>query len=411
MADKNFRALGNFLGGGNHPNEIVAEAQGEQLGANTQAAIAKAQETQQKTQARADNAKYAAALPGSSPELGAYLGNAAMSEFDPRQGIESVGFNQKNRAGETILDPNSSLDQVARANLLRDPQSHGLVNSVGEGQLVNAVQPGTAPIETPVSRSIVEKNQGEALNQREQGLHPELRHFPPMGSMPGGLSPELQKAISEGRLDPRNLNSRTVAIHDMIAKNDPTFDFNAAHGGAVMQSNAVFQQKAGIVDTLPGNISHLVDLGGRLDYSPVRFKGAAEAWLKGELNDPALSEYMAVRNDTLMKLAATMRGVGMSDKAHDAEIEAMSPTLAPGALEGWARGQMSVISAQQAKNTELQHRNLHPGAPLPAAAPAAPAISGAAPTAFADEAAAEKANLPDGTPITVGGVKGVWKHQ
>jgi hypothetical protein len=93
--------------------------------------------------------------------------------------------------------------------------------------------------------------------------------------------------------------------------------------------------------------------------------------MKGELNDPALTEYMTVRNDTLLKLAATMRGVGMSDQAHTAEMEASKPTMSPEAMRAWARGQMSVIAKEQEKNKTLMHPNLHPGATPPASAPAA----------------------------------------
>jgi len=80
---------------------------------------------------------------------------------------------------------------------------------------------------------------------------------------------------------------------------------------------------------------------------------------------------MTVRNDTLLKLAAVMRGVGASNQALKAENEVMHPTMNPAALEAWARGQMSVIGPQREQNQQLQHRELHPGAPLPAAAPAA----------------------------------------
>jgi len=195
------------------------------------------------------------------------------------------------------------------------------------------------------------------------------------------LSPELQMHVDQGLLDPRTITSRNVGVLDQIAKQHPEgFDFNASHANSVMQSNATFQQRSATLNTIPGNIEHLVELGSKLDYSPVRFAGAAEAWMKGELNDPTLTEYMTVRNDTLLKLAAVMRGVGASNQALKAENEVMHPTMNPAALEAWARGQMSVIGPQREQNQQLQHRNLHPGAPLPtAAAGAAPAAGGLPP--------------------------------
>jgi hypothetical protein len=45
----------------------------------------------------------------------------------------------------------------------------------------------------------------------------------------------------------------------------------------------------------------------------------------------------------MMTIASVMRGVGMSDKAIEQELQAAPETMSPKALEGWLRGQMAAF--------------------------------------------------------------------
>jgi hypothetical protein len=169
------------------------------------------------------------------------------------------------------------------------------------------------------------------------------------------VSPELQDAVTSGRLDPSKLNSRTVQIYDQMAKANPQMDFNAAISSAALQRNATLRQRTATIESLPANIQNMVQLGSKLSYSDAQVVGMAQKWLAGQSNDPDLAAYMGVRNDTLLNLASVMRGVGMSDQAHQAEIEAASPTMSPAALNGWAKGQLPVIQRRQEQYQELMH--------------------------------------------------------
>jgi hypothetical protein len=64
---------------------------------------------------------------------------------------------------------------------------------------------------------------------------------------------------------------------------------------------------------------------------------------------------MTVRNDALMNIASVMRGVGMSDKAHEAEIEAASATMSPKALDAWFEGQMLALGPRLKKVQRVSH--------------------------------------------------------
>lgn len=192
--------------------------------------------------------------------------------------------------------------------------------------------------------------------------------FNPHSGAMGSLTPDqiglLQKAVQEGRLDPSRLNSRTAPILAGIEERNPGgVNFNRMIADANLQRNPTFQQKAMTMEALPTVMAHMTALGKKVGYSDVAFAGRAEKWLKGELNDPDLAEYMSVRNDALMNVASVMRGVGMSDQAHRAETEAAAPTLSPLALDGWFKGQMSSLLPrleQQRRVTNLGEKH---GAP------------------------------------------------
>jgi cell division septation protein DedD len=186
------------------------------------------------------------------------------------------------------------------------------------------------------------------------------------------------------------VTSRNAGILAQAEINNPggTIDFNRLHADANLQANPNFQQRGMVVDALPQMIQRMVDSGKKLSYPDLQVAGEAKKWMLGQSNDPDLAEYMAQRNDTLMNLASVMRGVGMSDQAHSAEIEAAAPTLSPRALEGWARGQMSAVMPRYAAMHRISdsHAAPAPGAtPTPAAATPTPAA--APPTAPAAPAA------------------------
>jgi hypothetical protein len=209
----------------------------------------------------------------------------------------------------------------------------------------------------------------------------------------GATSPDgqaaLTKAVQEGRLDPTRINSRTAPILAQMELQTPGMNFNRLHADAALQSNATFQQRAMSVDMLPGLLSNVTALGKKLNggtgYNDLKTVGMMQQFMNGQTNDPDYTEYMTARNDTLLRLASVMRGTGMSDQAHTAEVEAMAPTLAPYALDAWLKGQMSVVTPLLARQNRITHLGEPGGGTAPLAAPqgAAPA-GGAAPMSLDD---------------------------
>lgn len=254
---------------------------------------------------------------------------------------------------------------------------------------VEATPEGTADVAMKTAMGNLHQAQADV-----GGFNP---HTAGVSSLPQEQQDAITKAIVEHRLDPAKVNSRNAGILAQAAVSNPTLDFNQEMTNGAMQRNAGMQNKFMVMDSLPGVLSHMTSLGKQVGYSDNATIGKMQQWFKGEFNDPALTEYMTVRNDALMKLAGVMRGVGMSDQAHSAEIEAANPTLAPYALDAWLKGQMSVVTPQLEKFRKIMKPN------SPGAEPAPP---GAGPSSYASEAEALAAGHKVGDKVTIGGVSG-----
>lgn len=309
--------------------------------------------------------------------LGNYL--AAMGDTHPTEHADAAGDLMQSKYGNWkdteagFLDAQKQLSMGTVADKNADPNARLAADQalnpganpyqVDQGQLIPRFQQNLnhpTVIQTPGSQAT---QQSQLESARLHGAQADAGGFNPHTAGVSGLPPEqqaaIQHAVDEGRLNFKDINSRNAAIIGSLALNNPTYNFNRAAADAALSRNSTFQQRAMVVDSLPGLISNTASLGKKLNYSDVQVVGQAKKWLLGQTNDPDLTEYMTARNDVLMKIANVMRGVGMSDKAHEAEVEAMSPTLSPAALDAWVKGQMTAVGPLM----DAQKRAAHIGEP------------------------------------------------
>lgn len=393
--------LGDLLAGigGNGPNRpaldaFVANSQANNAyrNAQTDQAFATARKTSDEAQAQEDQRTARNSLSSKYTKMG----------LDPDLAEVAAGATiaaGPNANPEQIVGAALQVQKLRAGNTLGDPSQIGTPAATAAGQVMSG-KPATAEPLSPnfqVPAGLPPPNQGQtplAAAQTnlvtQQATHPQLFHPSLNGMMADGLPPELQQAVSEGRLDPARLNSRNIAIYSQLAKGDPAFNFNQQHADASLNANNAFRQKAMTIEALPTLMSHMTQLGKALDngsgYSNVATVGKIQKWMNGEFNDPAYSEYMSVRNDVLLNIASAMRGVGMSDQAHTAETEVASPVLSPLALDGWLKGQMAALQPRLQETQHVTHigqpgfsrTSLPPPAPPSAAATGAPA--GGSPT-------------------------------
>lgn len=255
-----------------------------------------------------------------------------------------------------------------------------------------AVAPG-APSpnvqQTPLGESETTRNYADATLRHEQATNPSAFRGSGLYDI-GQLPPELQAAVAEGRLDPSKLNARNIRIWSQIVQSNPNADYNALMASGALQRNPTFRQRMVAVESLPQVLQHVVDAGRDMDFSDIRAVGNMQAWMAGQLNDPKYTRYMTVRNDALMTVAAVMRGVGMSDQAHRAEMEAMNPSLSPPALDAWLQGQMEALQPR----LDAAKRAMS-GVPFAARGlPGTPAAPGGDPSAGATPPAGDGATIP-----------------
>lgn len=247
---------------------------------------------------------------------------------------------------ETVGNPNAPIANRQAADVA---MGHNPYQNVGD-QLVPTVQATTntpTVIQTPGSTAL---QAGQAALAGLHNVQAAAGGFNPnaKGAGVGVSDPDdiaaLNKAIAEHRLDPNKINSRTGPLFASLERaNGGTINYNAEAATAAAQRNVGVQSKIVGYNAMPSILSHMTTLGKQLGYSDNATVGKMQQWMNQEFNDPAYTEYMSVRNDSLMKIAALMRGAGMSDQAHSAEVEAASPTLSPLALDAWYKGQMSSL--------------------------------------------------------------------
>lgn len=364
----NLQPLADLLSGaGGHPvdrqglNAFVANSQ-----ANNNLRSAQTEEALNHAQQQQDEMKASGDLEGA---LGNIMGDNAKAHAaatimkahfgDAKSAFQALLDNQQLQNRTTLSDPtqlNSPTQTAAQ---------QGLSGKVATPEAVPhefATLPGMAAPnveETPQGQAAVNSVDATANLHNAQAKAGGFNPHTGGGSTRTGdpqADAALDKAIAEGRLDPSRVNSRTAAIFAGIEQRNPgTINFNRLTADAALQRNATFQQKAMTMETLPTIMSHMTALGKKIGYSDNRTAGKVQQFMNGEFNDPDYAEYTSVRNDALMNIANVMRGVGMSDQAHRAEMEAAAPTMSPLALDGWLKGQMSSIQPRLDQQRRVTH--------------------------------------------------------
>ena len=187
-----------------------------------------------------------------------------------------------------------------------------------------------------------------------------------------GLTPQQNEAlfgdngaVTTGRLDPNRINSRTARILADAFIQNPGTDFAKISADIALGRNPAFRQRANTAEVLPEIMNNMVESGKKVDFSNYKPIAQMQAWVRGQTNDPALTEYMVQRNDALMTIAGVMRGVGMTDQAHRAETEVAAPTMSPQALDAWLQGQMTSIKPRLKINRKFT-RDVPSGTDQPA---------------------------------------------
>jgi hypothetical protein len=354
--------------------------------AQTQEALLNAQRAQEEQDANAqlEQAYVSNGLKPSDAHLAATIsignhGNAV-------QALQALQEQRKLANTDIVSDPNQ-LNTAAQTAAFQ-----GLSGKPLDYQAVPkeyAVAPGIAQPNVQQTPLGAAETNAQNANAGLHNVQAAAGGFRPQSAAQFGLDPNSQEAaavsnaVNEGRLDPSRLNSRTAGIFGALEARNPGTNFNQLIADSAMQRNSTAQQKFITMESLPTIMAHMTALGKKLNqgtgYSDWRTAGKMQQFMNGEFNDPDYAEYMPVRNDALMSIASVMRGQGMSDQAHTAEIEAAAPTMTPLSLDAWLKGQMSSLQPRLERMGRAMHQGgaAAPGNPTMPTSPQNPAGGGA----------------------------------
>ena len=237
--------LGSSLAGGNEANVAYREAQGENLGANTQRAIAEANAQFAKNQALADPALASklAAVNGGSMELGNALAALNRAGVNPEQEFNAIATNQATGSHVTVANPNAG--EPARVAAAQSLSPAGLANPLTDAkqQLINAQASNVSAL-TPAN---VRLANAKAALATAQATHPELFH--PQSALNQPANPaELRTLYQLGVLDPSSANRASISGPAVHAAYLAAFPEDASPA----ESNAAAAKGAGGAPAAPG---------------------------------------------------------------------------------------------------------------------------------------------------------------
>jgi hypothetical protein len=217
--------LGSALAGGNQLPAQLAEAQGEQLGANTTNAIAEANQRIAKNKAMAALPALLQQNPDFAGALGQTLAGAAQAGVNPQELYGARKTGQETDLQSGVADPNTSTAQTGR-NLLALGKPADLIKPVGTAgdtlDLTKQGQPdqyGQLPLGAQLGQaSIAEKNAAATGAGASAGLHKAQADVVATGGKP---PQNMQWGINEDGSPKVDINGQRVAVPITGSKSDP----------------------------------------------------------------------------------------------------------------------------------------------------------------------------------------------
>lgn len=460
-------SLGSALAGGGQLPAAMAEAQGEQLGANTQNAIAEAQARQAKSKALANIGQATPTIAGADQDpakLGAALALFAQAGVNPGEYTTAVGGNQKNNSYNTIVNPETP-DAIVARHLAAEGKEGGLIHQGAQGEYTNILHPG-APQVTALGQSLAEGNlalkqaqtgnyNAEAAKNRSQAALNAAGGVKPPSGYQWAQTPDGQPVIDDNgqrKVSPLIGGSKDPdAPHAMGANQTAQFlrTINSARQGVadlgnVMQMNVgantgvwgtgiAGSQGHSLAGTMAANLSNKLNGQDTQQYNVVMsglnqnlstletFGLAPRGALVGSMDRLAITP-TDTEGTALVKLAQARQIVEQALNTHVMDNPNLSEHQKGPLNQLIADIQKTIpftvqdvlklqhdTNPQQTLGTMVQSRGLGtPAAPSAAAPPTA-----AAPTlSFKDEAqfnaAVDRGEVPNNTRVNVGGRVATW---
>lgn len=155
-----------------------------------------------------------------------------------------------------------------------------------------------------------------------------------------------QGAVTEGRLDPYKINSRTGKIYAQGELRNPGQNWNQTAANTGMERNPVFQRQRVNLEAVKQPVEDLVTLSDNLNKGSIVPFNAATNWLKLKTGDPDVVAFNAKRNSVMQELANAMRGQGISDAGIKLEMDNFNNAYSPQQIRAAVQNTLDVINAK-----------------------------------------------------------------
>lgn len=190
------------------------------------------------------------------------------------------------------------------------------------------------------------------LSRKQSTKRPEIARLMADGWVPSQRMTEPMLDAYEAAAAKSQSNGKPLTVDDMYA-----YEFQAkknAATGRTSGSRLVIARKQNI-EAANSLLTDMKKTAKKLNYPGVKFIGALQKHLKGQLNDPVFTEYMTQRADSLFILGNALKQNGLTDKSIEVEEEAFSPTLTPEAFDAWYNVQLRALNrAAEEMNTDYK---------------------------------------------------------
>lgn len=281
----------------------------------------------------------------------------------PEQMLKWSDDNHKNPFLKPWLNSMNIDENQSRASIIEAAK-----NPAAFADLLQKAQLGLKDQQAAVNQQLNRATQLEVqdkITQRMEANRTGRAAAPARATAGGGRAPAssssaqsdaavLAQAVSEGRLDPNRINSRSAPMLAATLRAAPGVNLVDVHATAATKSSPAIQARLAAFNALPDVIASVAEAGKKLNLSNLSPIGSLQVAQKTMTNDPDFRTYLAKRNDAVQAIAYAMRGVGMSDKATQLEERGAPVNMSPRAFDAWAKGQMDIIKARQKQNAPFE---------------------------------------------------------
>jgi len=179
------------------------------------------------------------------------------------------------------------------------------------------------------------------LMRKQTVKRPNLARIMANGWVPSTRITEPMMDAYEAAAEKAKKDGKELTVDDLY-----DFEFQAQKNRATGRTagNRLVLSRKQNIESGKDLLKEMKATAAKLDFSNLKMKGAYQKFMKGQLQDPVLAEYMAQRADALFVITAAMKMNGVTDKAIEIEEAAFPVNSSPRVFNAWFNTQMRALN-------------------------------------------------------------------